>query len=233
MDNERQRIEQWMREFNKLGEHSKSPAERFRDFIELSFCTYAKLTALSFEEADKLEARYMRVANSYQDKDVIRAYPEFLAEAIQNIQCCVDFFGQIAAEYNVLDARRGQFFTPMSLCKMLAKIQCSDLKVIEEKGYVEVYEPAAGSGAIILAFADELYYSGYDPAIHMMAHCTELNQLSYEMCFIQLAVAGIPAAVIHGNTLSMEMFESRWTPAAVNAFYRHHEKLPFGGTSDG
>ena len=59
---------------------SKDDREKFRDFLELSYCAVAKLTAAP-ERAETLEDRYMSVVRSYLNKDDVRAYPELLAIA--------------------------------------------------------------------------------------------------------------------------------------------------------
>lgn len=59
-------------------EPSKSLAEKFRDFCELAYCTYAKPMAAP-ERQEELEAHYMQIVNTYRDKDTIRSYPRLIA----------------------------------------------------------------------------------------------------------------------------------------------------------
>lgn len=213
-------------------EYSKNTQEKFRDFCELVYCAYAKLTSPTPKDSDVLEERYMRTVNTYQDKDCVRMYPELLADVINAVGNSryepQDFLGMVAAEINILDERGGQYFTPMNICRMMAQMHLEDISQhINEKDYITLSEPCAGSGSMVLAFAEELHRKGYNPPIHMLVQATELNQLSYQMCFIQLTVAGIAAAVIHGNSLSLEVFESAWTPTAISGFYCHHGHLSF------
>ena len=41
------------------------------------------------------------------------------------------------------------------------------------------------------------------------------------MCYLQLTLAGIPAQVIRGNSLSLEIFESAWTASAIPFLGQH------------
>ena len=41
------------------------------------------------------------------------------------------------------------------------------------------------------------------------------------MTYLQLTLAGIPAQVIHGNSLSLEIFESAYTRPSLNFFDQH------------
>jgi hypothetical protein len=59
-------------------EPSKTSQEKFRDFIELAYCAYAKQMAAP-EDKESLESRYMQIVGTYRDKDAVRAYPELIA----------------------------------------------------------------------------------------------------------------------------------------------------------
>src|SRR5579859_6157318 len=87
-------------------DHTRSIGDKFRDFIELSYCAFAKLTAPTRERAQELEVQYMNIVNRYQDKDAVRAYPELLAIAI-DAACSerTDFLGRISSELGVLNPR--------------------------------------------------------------------------------------------------------------------------------
>lgn len=148
-----QRIKQWLKTINSK-EPGKSERQKFRDFCEMAYCTFAKLTALSQEDADALEDRYMRVVNTYQDKDAVRLYPGLLETATIAVNEGEDFLGVIASQINALDARQGQFFTPVPVCRLMAKMNLFDAsRMIDEHGYITFSDPCAGSGAIILAYA--------------------------------------------------------------------------------
>ena len=77
---------------------------------------------------------------------------------------------------------------------------------------------------MILAVADILEKRGYNPSEHMLVQAIDISPLCYHMTYVQLALRGIPAAVIRGNSLSMEQFESAWTPETA-PFYQKHGRL--------
>jgi len=68
---------------------------------------------------------------------------------------------------------------------------------------------------------------GFDITTTMLVQATDISQIAYHMCYLQLAFRGVPALVVRGNSLSMEVFESMWTPAAVHRFLPHHGHLSF------
>ena len=205
-------------------EPSKNPYEKFRDFCEMSFCAYAKLTA-DADRAEALEKRYMQIVGTYRDKDAVRVYPELLAIAHGAIHAGGDFLGSVAGEMGALSTHIGQFFTPYNVSKMVAQMTLLDAgALIRENGFITVQEPASGAGGMMLAVADVLKEQGFDPTLHMLVSATDISPLCYHMTFLQLTLRGIPASVTHGDTLRMERFSSAWTPPTI-AFLEKHGRL--------
>ncbi len=65
-------------------------------------------------------------------------------------------------------------------------------------------EPARGSGAMVLAAAKALQAQGRNYQQEMIAVCIDIDFKCVCMTYIQLALHGIPAIIIHGNTLTTE-----------------------------
>lgn len=210
-------------------DRSKNAYEKFRDFCELAFCAYAKPIMLGLEgkeEAERLESRYMDIVATYRNKDTIRAYPEMLAWVIQGVnQRGQDFLGSVASQAEFLDSRNGQFFTPYQISRLAAEMTMGDVsEQIKEKGYITLQEPASGAGGMILAAADTMERQGFNPSEHLLVHATDISPMCFHMTYLQLTFRNIPAQVVHGNTLSLEVFQSVWTSAAL-PFSQKHERL--------
>ncbi len=54
---------------------------------------------------------------------------------------------------------------------------------------------------MVIAKADVMFEEGYNPQKQLLAYCVDVDQTAAMMCYIQLALWGIPAAVTIGNTL--------------------------------
>lgn len=214
------------------GGHSRSTREKFSDFLELCYCAVAKPCAPTEERAEELEARYMKIVGRYREDelDMIRdVYPEMMGIMVSAVSFGgVDFLGRIAAELSALNAEQGQFFTPYEVSKMMAEISFDGFQdIIRQDGYITLSEPAAGAGGMVLAYADIVALSGFDIGTTMLVQAVDVSMTAFQMCYLQLAFRGVPAHVIRGNTLSLETFESAWTPAAVFRFLPHHGHLNF------
>lgn len=205
----------------KGADRSRGLRAAFLAAIELSFCALAKTTAAA-ERAERLEARYMAEVKRWPVEDVRGIFPQVFALSLQAER--MDFWGALAGELEALDANLGQFFTPYEVCRLMSAItgdSVTELLASADKPYFTACEPAAGSGAMILALADVVREAGYDPATTMFVQATDLSDVAYRMCFLSLAAAGIPAVVHHGNSLSNEVFDTSLTPACRVFVARH------------
>ncbi len=211
------------------GDRSKGVYDMFRDFCDMAYCTTAKIMAPNEERAEALEARYMRVVNTYQKKDDLKIYPEMFDIAMTAIEGGgIDFMGQVASELSMLDARMGQFFTPYEVAKMMAMMTYGQNP--PPGHFLTLSEPAAGAGGMILAFADVMRENGGHPEDQMLVHAIDISPLAYHMCYLQLWWANIPAYVQRGDTLRMQFDDGAWTFGAIN-FFNTHGHLDFKGES--
>jgi hypothetical protein len=98
-------------------------------------------------------------------------------------------------------------------------------KIVAERGFVTLQEPASGAGGMVLAAADVLEKKGCDPRTTLYVEATDVASLCFKMTYLQLAARGVPATVFHGNTLSRETVEYARTPAFPPFFRQHQEAL--------
>jgi hypothetical protein len=203
--------------------------EVFSDFLELSFCALAAQThPRDSERGHELEKRYMRVVGD-RDPEYIRRMPELLsmmAIALNEEPC--DFLGSVAGELGALNEHMGQFFTPFHVSYLMAQMLLSDVgEVIKRDGHVVVGEPTCGSGGMVIAAAQVVRDLGFDPRKHMYVQAVDLSATAFQMAYVQLSACGIPADVIHGNSITLETFSAERTMAAV-LFARQRALPPLG-----
>jgi hypothetical protein len=154
------------------------------------------------------------------EEDVIREqkrvkHPERYAEAFGLLVGSLhdnpdDFLGTTMSELGQNDAAwKGQCFTPMALCRLTAGMVVGDAKPDDERS-MWLAEPAVGGGAMMIAASLELKARGFWPwHYHWVA--TDVDRRCFEIAYIQASLLGIPATIIHGNTLTLE----EWTRATT------------------
>jgi len=82
-------------------------------------------------------------------------------------------------------------------------------------------DPCVGSGGMIIARADALMKQGENYQNIMEVQAVDIDKMCFHMCYIHLTLLHISAEVIWGNSLSLEVYETWYTPANIlNGGYR-------------
>lgn len=196
-------------------------SEVFDDFLELSFCAVAKTTKrIGSDEAEALEERYMVIARK-REREYLGNVAQLFAITAMALESGKggDFLGRVSGELGALNSQAGQFFTPFEVSKLMAHINLQDVgAVIEAKGFLTITEPACGAGGMLLAAAEVVDEMGFDPCQHMYFEATDISNTAVKMAYLQLSMRGLAGRIIHGNTLSLEMWSHHFTPG-FGAFY--------------
>lgn len=186
----------------------------FTDFLALSAIAVSNAVDLRYRE--EREKKYLEIISAY-DREEVNTISKMLAELVLALEAeMTDVLGQVFMELELGSKWSGQFFTPMHLCRMMARIALEDVdEKIKEKGYITIQEPTAGGGAMIIALAEEMKRLGYNYQKQMLVVATDIDIKAVHMCYLQLSLLGIPAVVYHGDSLSLKMFSEWCTPAYI------------------
>lgn len=191
----------------------KYPKQKvYSDFLELS--TMAISNSCDIENRKRREEKYKNITKEYRTEE-IKIFQEILGELTHALEeKHSDILGEIFMEIELGGKWNGQFYTPYHICIMAATLGIKDIgKEIEQKGFIEINEPSCGAGAMIIATAELLKNKGYNPQQCMKVICKDLDLVSVYMTFIQLSLLGIPAKVLHANTLNSEIYDTFMTPS--------------------
>ncbi|MBB5420666.1 hypothetical protein [Paraburkholderia atlantica] len=86
---------------------------------------------------------------------------------------------------------------------------------VQRRGFIRLQEPACGAGGMVIAAAESLHAAGHNYQQVMHATCIDIDPCCVHMTYLQLSLLHIPATVVHGNALSMEVWGTWHTPAHV------------------
>lgn len=125
-----------------------------------------------------------------------------------------DVLGNVFSELSLTNGQLGQVFTPQSLADAVAMLQIGYEfeKTIFENGFITVMDPACGAGAMPIAFAKMLAEREYNYQTQVHMTLVDVDSRAVFMSYIQLSLLGIPATVIHGNSLSLKQYDQLHTP---------------------
>ncbi|EKS7429318.1 N-6 DNA methylase [Enterobacter cancerogenus] len=196
--------------------------ELFSDFIALAA---SELDMARIRTPESIE-RCREICAKYSESDISNLH------ALFGLMVCAleakfhDFLGAIFMELELGDDRNGQYFTPYNVQSLLAKLLRADVdETIRREGFVTVSDPASGAGGMIVAYAEYLLEAGYNPSEQMFGSCIDIDPIAADMAFIQLSLLGIPAEVVTGNTLTMQLNRVRYTPVYyINNFEKRLEE---------
>ncbi|MBK5145565.1 hypothetical protein I2494_17945 [Budviciaceae bacterium BWR-B9] len=103
----------------------------------------------------------------------------------------------------------------------MAKMSIGDsVEQLKDKPYISLSEPACGAGGMVIATAKHMIESGFNPNTQLLAVCTDIDVVAARMCYVQLSMLGIPAIVNIGNTLSMAINTTLYTPFLYVNYWR-------------
>jgi hypothetical protein len=194
-------------------DYSQEPRRLFDDFLWFSSTSLYQVYA----NDNDLEDEYIRRFKRYGSEKMTE-FSKLLAMTIEGLSgddgIYNDFLGQvIMCEEIGGNARTGQFFTPYPL-----SVACAGMTMPQTwpAGRVlTIAEPAAGSGGMCLAACQILHDRKIDFQRWVYIEATDVDERCFRATYIQLALIGCPATVIHGNTLSGE----RWMAWSTPMFY--------------
>lgn len=189
----------------------------FSDFCEIWAITFSNVVDLI--QYEKREERYLQIVKNYdrEELDKLAQGFEHLTMAMEYGFC--DVLGRTFHDLELHNKWAGQFFTPYDVSRMMARTTIGDgedLKAkIQARGFVTAQEPAVGSGAMVIALAQEMRDAGINYQEHLHVTAIDVDVKCVHMAYAQFALLHIPAVIIHGNTLSLEAYSHWYTPAHI------------------
>ena len=174
------------------------------------------------------EARYMAMVKRYGAEDwrKLAALHDVLVDLLEGLDVGQrpaqkqawngggDPLGELYMELELGNDRAGQFFTPWSVCLVMAKLQGlpGAQDDITAQGFCKVDDCAVGSGSLLLAMAEVAQQDGINPQTQLWFHGRDLSSNAVHMAYVNLCLRGLPGVIEHGNTISMEIFGTWITP---------------------
>ena len=185
--------------------------------VEEVFADWVHMTAIAISNAsdvrrgelwEKREESYKNTMQRYQaqERDSICEMTGMLVESLSEMH---DALGEIYMNLGIGEKKTGQFFTPHSVSRLMARLSVDGMEP-DEDGIYRIHEPACGSGGMVIAAMCELRARGVHYQRQVQAVCQDLDWRCVYMCYVQLSLLGVKAVVVQGSTLSEPY--SRETP---------------------
>lgn len=180
-------------------------------------CAYSFANVVDFK--DERENEYLRIINKYttKERDLFPKILTALVNEYEKAEELTDILGNVYENLNLTKKGVAQFFTPLDVCSVMAKITIDkdeSEKTIKEKGYISVSDPACGSGRNLYALYTELLDNGINnKKIFLIGDDIDLTCCC--MTYIQLSLMGANAIVNHQDSLTMNKYDTFYTISYV------------------
>lgn len=201
--------------------YSHTIYEVFQDWLAVS--AIAISNAVDWRQQKRREEVYMEIIQKYtkaEQEKLAEAFAE-LVLALQHEQSMhgpTDILGQVFHALELHSKYKGQFFTPPHVCELMGMMTLNGdnlTQTIEKKGYITVCEPCIGSGGMILGAAKAMANQKLNYQTQMLVTGIDIDIKCVQMAYLQFSLLGIPAVIIHGNSLTDEEWSRWYTPAYI------------------
>lgn len=175
----------------------------WQDFITMA--AVAICNSVPHLHREVREKLYMQCAEKYTAAE-LETFAKMLAGITMGIEANPqqDFLGELFMALDMGNEWRGQFFTPYSVCSLMAAITLTEniLDKVKHWGWANVNDPACGAGALLIAFANACLDKGVNYQQQVLFVGQDIDQLAGMMCYIQLSLLGCAGYVAVQNTLT-------------------------------
>lgn len=195
-------------------EYVRDKKQVFMDAVEFN------ALMLSVKTDDyRLDERLARAQNIYADyKANDQDYKNFktISDGIYAIlQGMTDHFGdhlgEIYMEIEAGNKSAGQYFTPYYVSKMMTMITLGEKP--DENKIFTLNEPCCGSGGMVVAAADIWNEQGFNYANNALVVANDIDRNCVLMSYLQISFTGLPAVILHQDTLTQKTWDRFITPA--------------------
>ncbi len=178
----------------------------WHDFIIMFACTLSN--PLDTGNREKREALYLKTIKKY-NKQEQEIFPELIVQTILALEENPeqDFLGSIFMSLDFGDSHNGQFFTPYSVCELMAGVSTDDaVQKVERDGYILINDPCCGAGATLIAgihaIRKQLEKANLNYQLYILAAAQDIDEITALMCYIQLTLLGVAGYVKVGDSLT-------------------------------
>ena len=207
-------IKQFVKMVESLGGAGKRRGLRdaFCDFVEFAFQSVS-----SKPDVGRVE----KVLERYEQNEVVRFFEMAVLMNDGLTKAPRDFLGEVYMNIQINQKKSlGQVFTPYHISRLMVELTMGDeaevRKAIEEKGFFAVQDPACGAGSMLIAAYETLKNMGVDTSREVYFEGRDIDALCCKMSIIQLTVLGVPARIVHGDTITGEIYDEWYTAACAN-----------------
>jgi len=202
----------------------------FQDFLECSAISISN--CVDWGEREKREEKYLQIINKYTSEEqkklanILTSLVAAMQKQVEVDGAPCDILGEVFHGLELHNKYHGQFFTPNHVCEMMGLVVTGDetRHAIEKQGYVSLCEPCVGAGGMVIGYAAAMHKNKLNYQQNLCVTACDIDLKCVHMAYLQLSLYGIPAVIIHGNSLTLEEWSKWYTPAYMLGMWPLRER---------
>lgn len=204
---------EFLDEFQKLC-YSRSGWQVWSDLMTVIACSISNSIDTSLEHFEPREKEYAACIKRLGSVEVASKMFAIIVMALER-NPDQDFLGKMYMTLNLSNHWKGQFFTPYSVCQLMAESTIGDdvQKEIDEKGFISINDPACGAGATLIAAANTFRRKKINYQDHVVFVAQDIDRVVGMMCYIQLSLLGCAGYVCIADTITNPLCGTVLAPA--------------------
>lgn len=192
----------------------KSGKEVFIDFLKVS--CYAISNAVNKENYESREKDYLHIIKNYDEKERTKLTSLFVDFGMILDECMAnkkihDILGSVYSMKKYYDPHKGQYFTPEHVASFMAAMT-ADYANFRSFDVQELSEPTCGSGIMVLKTAENMMQNNINFQDSLLVNAWDVDLTCVLMAYLQFSLYGIPAIVVHGDSITHEIYSQWITP---------------------
>lgn len=190
----------------------------FEDFLMMSSISISNAVDWNFKE--ERENTYIDIIKKY-DKHELNRFVKCLSILVASLDRAFntvgyyDLLGKVFHALELHNKYHGQFFTPFHVCEMMGRVNFGEGEILKTQDYVTCLEPCIGSGGLVLGLARAMQIKKFNPQQQLVVTGVDIDIKCVNMAYLQLSLFGIPAVIVHGNSMTCEEWSVWRTPAYI------------------
>lgn len=184
---------------------TRSVVDVFGDAVHLM--AQALWRPLALSAADEVEADWQQTRDRFTDAEygcIVEAFSLVMTELALRRE---EFLGDCLESIGAANKHNGQFLTPRSVARMMARIAVPE----KPEGIVTLADPACGASVLLIEQAERLLEKGV-PQKDILIQAGDIDRRACDMSYIELSLLGYAARVDHVNALTMTQYSpTRYT----------------------
>ncbi len=160
-------------------------------------------------EKEALEAEYQTYAARY-GKDGTERISHLFALVVEALEFRrSDFLGRIYEALNATKNGFGQFLTPDSVAKLMARCTMPGEGAIEPGRIITLSDPACGAGALLIEAAEAFITNGGRQG-DILLYASDIDPVATDIAYVEFSLLGYPAVVSRMDSLTNEVYNGPW-----------------------